>query len=107
MKYFILIIMMMISINVNAKEEVDVNEVCGDIEKLARSFMKAKQSGIPLKTMVEAIDAKKGSYYETLLLDAYKQQSFNSEEYRQGAINEFADSSYLDCLEVFRLASKD
>lgn len=77
---------------------------CEVLETLARSIMTARQDGVSMKSMVETAtegNPNEGTVKGTkmMITDAFNTPRYNSFEYRDKAINEFANKYYRVCVE--------
>lgn len=92
--------------NVNSGIEKANEESCRNLMKVAGMAMKARQDGTPLEAMLQAIDIVKkdglsnegGESFRQILIDAYSQLEYSSQEYRQRAINDFSSKYYINCM---------
>jgi hypothetical protein len=74
-------------------------EICSMIEILAKSIMSIRQSGTPLKTLMDAVDGAQPSY--SLAIAAFDSPKFRVEANKKRAIDKFANNHYLICLKEF------
>lgn len=77
---------------------------CQIVESLARTMMKARQSGMPAVELLKVIEQQKETpqvktAMKNLMVEAYKQPRFSVEEYQQNAINDFANEWFVMCLQ--------
>lgn len=69
---------------------------CESIEKLARSVMEARQSGVSLKEIIKAADGLEVG--EIIAKSAFGVSKYETSRYREDAVEEFANKYYLACL---------
>lgn len=76
---------------------------CESIESLTRSIMRARQVGVSMVKVITSI--KKSGMGEgskiavkRIIIDAYDTPRYNSREYRQNAVDEFANRYYKRCV---------
>jgi hypothetical protein len=78
-------------------------ELCDITSEVATVVMRNRQEGIPMATMMK-ITNEQGSSEATkklnieIIVDAYKAARFDSAEYKEKAITEFANKYYSACL---------
>ena len=82
--------------NVNA-------EKCEALEELARVIMKSRQKGIQMSTLVKAINQGDGSAdgkkaVKALIIEAYDQPNYHTDEMEKKAVNEFGNEVYKYCI---------
>lgn len=72
---------------------------CSDIHEVATNIMKGRQSGIDITKFADIVAETngEGGVMELLLMDAYEQPKFSSQEYQLDAIKEFANKWYVAC----------
>lgn len=69
---------------------------CEQMESLARSIMDARQSGIPLKKVMDIMKLDKAARAMTIY--AYETPAYQVKENQQRKTDEFANEFYLECL---------
>ena len=85
----------------------DVHEQnCKDLYELAEAVMDARQNGAPLMAMLNDADKhekdlEKRKIVKAVVMDAFKESKFSTEEYKKEQTNEFAKKYYLACLEMY------
>jgi hypothetical protein len=72
---------------------------CLIIESYARTVMDARQGGISLKDAM-ATTEKGDKLGPRIIISAYSKTRYRTEKFKQRAINNFADSVYLECLTI-------
>jgi methylthioribose-1-phosphate isomerase len=79
-------------------------ETCKGLEALSRTIMSSRQTGVSLEKMTTAI--KNSSISETtkqcvfdLVIEAYEKPKFDFEENQETVINEFANKTFLKCIQ--------
>jgi len=85
----------------------DVHEQnCKDLYELAEAVMDARQNGAPLMAMLNDADKhekdlEKRKIVKAVVIDAFKESKFSTEEYQKEQTNEFAKKYYLACMEMY------
>lgn len=79
------------------------HEDCKFIEETAEIVMEKRQEGIRSSRLVDIIreseeDEGVIKAYEELIYEAYNEPQYSSPEYRQDAVNSFADGYYRSCM---------
>jgi len=77
-------------------EEVDVDEYCGVIHGLATTVMTKRQKGIAVTKLMAIAEGK--PMVGNIIMAAYRQHRFMATTYQQGAIDDFANDTYLECM---------
>ena len=80
----------------NAQAEQTKEDLCFEYEKLARHLMDARQYGVPLAKAYKT--AKDSQVIKNMVLNAYKEPMWPTDEYKEKAINTFSDEWLLVCL---------
>lgn len=79
-------------------------ELCTEVSSLAITIMTARQSGVPLDTMLQAADQNAPPLIEKLanamILDAYKTPQYSSQSLQGTAIIDFATQVTVACYEA-------
>ncbi|WP_151979751.1 hypothetical protein [Acinetobacter guerrae] len=92
--------------SIKAKEEELKESYCMIVLSLAEASIKAKQAGTPIKKSIE-VSKQYFSDDDTLnlriilkelIMDAYSQPDYLSEEYKKRQLNEFTSKHYLNCM---------
>lgn len=76
-------------------------DVCVQMDSLAKNIMEARQAGVELSRMIEL--SKKNNVYEAvkpLLIAAYDYPVFTGEQYQKKAVLNFKNDVYLQCLKM-------
>lgn len=86
--------------------EAEKSKACGSVSDFAESVMEARLRGIPIQDALGAIDgsdmsAVYKSTFKGVIIQAYKQPNFSTDEYKKEAIREFALKQYLACISAF------
>tara|TARA_R110000772_G_scaffold55614_1_gene126974 strand:- start:43 stop:333 length:291 start_codon:yes stop_codon:yes gene_type:complete len=89
MKKLILIVALTISTAVQA-------DTCEEIEHFARVVMTARQSDLPLISLIKAMKEKE--FEKAVIIMAYEKPLFNGKAYKDKTINAFANQWYISCL---------
>ncbi|UKL14742.1 hypothetical protein C121_9 [Stenotrophomonas phage C121] len=93
MKYIIFAVLALFSFN--AAAGITKQDMCESDEALARSIMSARQNGVPIAEVMKIIKDDKWQQYVLL---AYEESMFVSEEFKNRAINEYANAAYMVCM---------
>ena len=96
MKYLIIILTLLFSINSYAATDKD----CETFSELAGLFMELQQKGVPAsKTLKIAGDDK---LLRAIVVSAYKRPKYSKNKYtiklRRKQVRDFKDDAFLDCL---------
>jgi len=78
-------------------DESQMSANCELLERLSRSIM-IRQSGIPLRSMLEIV--KEGTLERKITLLAYSMPVYGTEKYQQKAIDDFANGYLLECVKL-------
>lgn len=82
-------------------------QACESVAGLAESVMRARQSGAPLAGIMKHANGLKTeskddelmkAKLKSFIVEAYEHPKFNSEQFKQNAIQDFADKKQLQCL---------
>jgi len=93
MKKFILAItLVMASTAAFAQEQTP----CENVQELAFTIMKVRQSGVPMVKMYKVAKGEKA--VEQMVIAAYDMPQFNTESIKQRTIQDFADNMFLQCV---------
>jgi hypothetical protein len=74
------------------------DEVCANLGEYARTVMESRQLGVPLSKVMAVV--KDADIPKKIALDAYEQPRFQSEEFRQTAIEDFGNKWETLCYRV-------
>jgi len=86
-----------LSSNVFAEAE---QATCKDVQDMANSIMGARQAGAPMSKLYEIADGNK--LLEHMVIAAYEQPQYATDEYQQKAVKRFADKYFLSCIKAKR-----
>lgn len=75
---------------------------CSDIGAVAAQIMENRQIGVPISQIMDAImgaieDADSQAAYKEVVILAYEQPSYSTEEMRQSMVSEFRNQIELQC----------
>lgn len=76
-----------------AEEKKLTGEICPDLGLVAEVFMTARQKGVPLSKVME----EGGKEFFDMLIAAYEETQWTTEERRADAVRRFRNSVELDC----------
>lgn len=72
---------------------------CDSLEDAARTTMEARQVGVPMKTLWTEAAELDSELVKEMVKDAYGRPAYESAEYQQESIEEFANMWFLACLQ--------
>lgn len=98
-KLIIALAIALTSISAHAMTEKTPMDLCIAYEKTSRLIMENRQDGMPLAKMLKA--AKTDST-RNRIITAYKVNFFSTPEYKQRAIEAYANTSMIQCLDSFK-----
>ena len=106
----ILTVLFFILITTPAFAEDTWKTTCEALSETAGSIMSARQAGVPLAQMMNMLTEKEPvgatekdkRYVEGLVLQAYEQPRFNTEDDKNNSINDFQNTIYLRCAKMYR-----
>ncbi|MGM8939569.1 hypothetical protein ACS8E2_12835 [Psychrobacter glaciei] len=86
--------------------ETAKSTTCDSVSEFSESVMKARLRGIPIQDALGAIDesdmsAVYKSTFKGVIIQAYKQPDYRTDEVKERAIREFALKQYLACTDAF------
>lgn len=84
-------------------QEESLENTCHLIAGLSSEIMRARQSGVPMTDAMNVVNdieiEQVKKLTRSIVIQAYKENIWSTEKYKQRAINEFSNSLYLECLE--------
>lgn len=83
-----------------AAEPVPMKETCSSIAEVARVTMLARQSGVPLRSMMKIAADKT---IEDIVTEAYGHPAYRTSEVQEKTIQDFEDTWYLRCIKAYDL----
>lgn len=89
-------ILLALSISVTPAHADNQGVACMKLYELAATVMEARQVGVTLPDMVNAIGDD--PFTMDMLKNAFKVSRYNGEDYQQKAIERFAEKYYLACV---------
>ena len=96
----IALLLMALSTTALASAEVPMKEVCAQLAEVAQVTMTARQSGVPVRSMMEiAVDET----IVDMVTEAYSTPSYNTPKNQDRAIQDFEDQWYLRCIKSYNL----
>ena len=77
--------------------------VCSSFESFAATVMEKRQGGVRMQVMMEIVNSGEASPQLTevmrgIVINAYEQPNWNSKEMERGAVREFRNEVYLECI---------
>lgn len=103
MKKTILATFAIVSLNVNALDLED----CKSIEMLSTVIMKSRQNNVPMSKIIDVSIAHGNiEAIKPVIIDAYNQPVFATENYKHQAISKFSNKWFLECYKVVGGAKK-
>lgn len=100
LKFAALALALSVCVSAQAEEKPTPEQSCAETYELAEVVMKARQVGVKLPDMMEAVADDQMALF--LIREAYAQPRFNVEENQTKEIQRFAEQYYLVCLKVAR-----
>lgn len=98
MKRLILIAVLLTATSARADDKASRNEYCASAGRMAELVMDARQKERPMSVMMQLkVDPKISELYESMVMNAYNQQAFLTDENKQRAIKEFRNAAELEC----------
>jgi len=91
-KLMIVIVLSVFSIGASAQQVS-----CEKMHEVASMIMEVRQQGVPITEIIKATSSSPS--FHALIREAYKKPLYNTTTYKEEAINEFANSVYLICME--------
>ncbi|TPJ46849.1 hypothetical protein [Mesorhizobium sp. B2-7-1] len=79
------------------------DEACANVARAAEAVMQARQNGMAMQTVLEKLNdaqftAAGKDGFRAVIMMAYDQPHFNTDENKQNAINDFRDQVQLFCM---------
>jgi hypothetical protein len=109
MKAFIAVLAMSFSIYAWAEDskisplENDQEKLCKEMSEISQKIMDHRQHGVAMSEMMKVAQVSQSPWFQKtvreLVVEAYKQPRFTTDELRQTAIQEFRDGFYLGCIQ--------
>lgn len=76
-------------------------QTCEMFNKIAEAVMTARQSGVALSDLMSDFESiTSDPYFSQMLIDAYDQPRFTTEEVQKRTIQEFANEHYSQCIKA-------
>lgn len=80
----------------------DWSSRCKSVSGLAESVMKSRQAGISMSSLMDmASDPAIKDTVSAMIMDAYEQPRFSTDQMKQETIADFRDAWYLKCAKAF------
>jgi hypothetical protein len=79
------------------------SDICANLSTMATSIMEARQMGLPINTLLQAVetgaegDATMLEISTTLVLEAYETPKYSTEPMKEEAATEFGNKMYIEC----------
>jgi hypothetical protein len=75
---------------------------CKVVYQFAEALMDCRQNGDSMLTVVELVSKDGGMtpYLMSVIKEAYSKSAYRTERFKSGVTVEFANSKYLECLEI-------
>ncbi len=77
---------------------------CEQVNRLAKSVMSARQSGVALSDMLKVLDSPdiktSGPLTRAVIMEAFEHPRYNTESVQQRTITEFASQHMLMCIKI-------
>lgn len=90
----------------DADMEKTKSETCSAISDMSENIMKARLNGVPIQKSLATIDGISADKvykdaFKDVVIQAYKQPDYRTDEVRERAVREFALKQYLACVSAF------
>lgn len=87
-------------------KEKAIDGICGEAAMIAESTMGARQNGVPITTSLKNLnesfnDGSKKNFFKAIIIDAYKEPLWQTEQNKRNAVTEYSNKTYLICNDVF------
>lgn len=91
-----------------AKVEAHKQSICTSITNVAENIMKTRLDGAAIQDVLEATDNIDGSdpmdaalkiRAKEMIIEAYRQPDYMTDEHKERAIREFASKQYIKCVD--------
>lgn len=99
-KVILTLTLVALSTSALAAEPVPMKETCSSIAEVARVSMLARQSGVPLRSMMEIAADKT---ITDIVTEAYSAPAYSTSEVQEKTIQDFEDRWYLKCIKSYNL----
>jgi len=86
-------------------EDYEPVKTCTSISRGAESTMTARQRGVSAQEMFEMAkedDGKINPVIQKMIVGAYEQPRYTTEEYRQRAAKEYGNAWFVKCMRVYQ-----
>lgn len=94
--------LLLIAVSSHAGTLAENIATCDTPTKLANSIMIARQIGVPMQEIMAAFPGDPTTLYIAIVTEAYAVPAFQGQEYRDRAIAEFTDKTYLECVNIMK-----
>ena len=104
-RLLLIISSLFVSVGVNAAQQTS-SQKCAKYEIMAHYIMLVRQDGLPMSKALQEfkVDDKENPYGEIerkIIIDAYSQPKYETKEYRDKEITEFANKYMLGCMAMY------
>ncbi|GAB2507315.1 hypothetical protein [Microbulbifer agarilyticus] len=86
------------AIGVQAEEPVKATDRCKAWSQMAEKVMKGRQLGAPMSAFMEAAEEDGSELMKKIVVMAYEQPRYSTEQNQVRAADEFRDEFYLMCI---------
>lgn len=87
----------------SADEPVNKVEVCSRIGELAAKVMELRQQEVPMSNLMKIeVDQSIKAVAQAMIIAAYDEPSFSTEQVRKRTVDEFRNARELDCYKAFK-----
>lgn len=92
----------------SAEIEAHKQSICTSITNIAENIMKTRLDGTAIQDMLEATDSIDGSdpmdaalktKSKEMIIEAYRQPEYTTNEHKERAIREFGSKQYINCVD--------
>ena len=88
-----------LTLSFTAFAEEAQTDVCDGLNRMARSIMNARQSGMEMRQLIEVVRGNEASEIAIeIIIRAYEMPRFSVEKNKQNAIKDFQNEIYLQCI---------
>lgn len=118
MKILFIILMMFSTLSFAKSSKTDsitkehmIEGLCGEAALMAQTTMQARQGGVTLTTSLQNLnnsfnDSPRKSFFKAIIIDAYKEPLWQTEENKRNAVTEYSNKTYLICNDAFSKSLK-
>lgn len=79
-------------------ENDESGDVCADWSSLAENIMRSRQAGVSMAEMMKLTKGTKPA--QRMVIAAYEERRYHTEEIQQRKVEDFRDEAYLACVKT-------